>query len=245
MLVSMHPSLVDLAHQAPTCTSQAQIRGLIAESQELARNALHHGETAVDVARWYSGVVNDLLRSPALAEYPEVRPVGALARGEALPSTPLLWVSEHGPSPQSQFWEQARDVPEPPPQPELEQALAQRPPAMRTIDGLPDLNAEVDIHAHLIAPAATLAHWAAQTPALSTPERLAQTKLTAEEAEALLQAWNTGMELEAQRWRDRVPTTLTARELPALQRSAFGAAARSVSLVIRSVAARNNISTER
>lgn len=227
MLVCMHPSLTDLARQAPACATLAQARGIIAESEELARNALNHGETAVAVARWYSGIVTSLLASPALAGLTPVTPVGALARGEALPSTPLLWVCE-GPSEQSALWEQARDLTAPPAPPSLERALEQRPPTMRTIDGLPDLDSPVHIQDHLIAPAATLL----------------QCEITEEEREALLQAWTTGMELEAQRWRDRVPSALRARELPALQRSAFGAAARSVSLVIRSVAARNNISMD-
>ncbi|WP_150114420.1 hypothetical protein [Corynebacterium oculi] len=225
----MHPSLTDLLDQAPACSDSAHLRGFIAESQDLARNALHHGEAAVSVARWYSQVTTALLGSPALAQEPPVTPVGALAREEALPSTPLLWVSPHTPSAQAGFWEMGRDLSHVPSAPSLAQALRQRPPAMRTIDGLPDLDAPVNIQEHLLDPAAAL--------------RLCAS-LTEEESQALNQAWITGMELEAQRWRDRVPTTLTARELPALQRSAFGDAARSVSLVIRSVAARNNITID-
>lgn len=127
MLVLMHPSLTDLLDQAPECADPAHLRGFIAESQDLARNALHHGEAAVDVARWYSAVTISLLGSPALADKPAVAPVGALARGEALPSTPLLWVAPQIPSAQSEFWEMGRDLSERPAAPELSQVLRQRP----------------------------------------------------------------------------------------------------------------------
>ncbi|MBC3186336.1 hypothetical protein H7347_07085 [Corynebacterium sp. zg-331] len=226
----MHPSLTDLLDQAPACAEPAQLRGFIAESHDLARNALRHGEAAVTVARWYSRLTARLLGSPSLADEPPVIPVGALARGEALPSTPLLWVAPRIPSVQSGFWEMGRDLGTSPAPPSLDQALRQRPPAMRTLDGLPDLDATVSIQEHLLGPAALL--------------RQCAHHLTQEENESLTQAWITGMELEAQRWRDRVPSTLPARDLPALQRSAFGAAARSLSLVIRSVAARNTITID-
>lgn len=133
--------------------------------------------------------------------------------------------------------------------PLLVEAVDHRPPALRSAHGLPDRDAAVDIHRDLLVPIAAIARWAGLTGAtrtLATPERITLTTrsgiLSEDEAAALQQGWITGLDLQLQRWVDRViGRETTAADLTALQRSSYGAASRGVAGAIRSLAARHDI----
>lgn len=133
--------------------------------------------------------------------------------------------------------------------PLLVEAIDHRPPALRSAHGLPDREAAVDILRDLLVPIAGIARWAGLTGAtrtLATPERITLTAragvLSEDEAAALQQGWVTGLDLQLQRWVDRViGRETTAADLTALQRSSYGAASRGVAGVIRSLAARHDI----
>lgn len=133
--------------------------------------------------------------------------------------------------------------------PLLVEAVDHRPPALRSAHGLPDREAAVDILRDLLVPIAGIARWAGltgATRALATPERITLTArsgiLSEDEAAALQQGWVTGLDLQLQRWVDRViGGETTAADLTALQRSSYGAASRGVAGVIRSLAARHDI----
>ena len=124
----------------------------------------------------------------------------------------------------------------------LEEALAQRPPALKVVDGLPDRDAAVDIKATLLSPIAAIARWAAPGPR-PTVDRLAigveRDLLSAADAEALDLAWRTGYALELRRWYEGVSDhSATLRDLPPLDRTAYGSACRIVSAAFESIARR-------
>lgn len=133
--------------------------------------------------------------------------------------------------------------------PLLHEAIAHRPPALQPRNDLPDRDTEVDIRRDLLLPVTNLARWAGLTTRtwlLSTPDRIGAAQeagiLTPDEADFLYQGWQTGIELQFKRWADRVAEhEITGEDLPALQRSAFGAASRGVADVIRSLAERHEI----
>lgn len=133
--------------------------------------------------------------------------------------------------------------------PLLHEAIDHRPPALRSEHGLPDRDAVVDIGRELLTPVTTIARWAglsARTHCLATQEYLhaahAAGILNEDEADLLQQGWLTGLDLQFHRWMDHVESReTTAADLPALQRSAFGAASRGVAWVVRSLAARHDI----
>lgn len=133
--------------------------------------------------------------------------------------------------------------------PLLHEAIEHRPPALRSEHGLPDRESPVDLRRELLAPVTDLARWAGlstHTHRLTTRDHIqagqAAGILDEDEAELLSQGWTTGADLQLRRWADHVvDRAITAADLPALQRSAFGAASRGVALVIRSLAARHDI----
>lgn len=254
--MALHESLLELAELAPRCESPATARGLLAESQDLVRNALQHGADEAELAAWFSRLVTDIVRSPAIAS--PVRLTGAAATGDAVPSAPIIWLGED-----AELDKLFRDVDLNAGSVEettatradaglpvgaggeeelLREALAQRPPALRQHLGLPDREQEVDVQAHLLAPIRAIARWAAPAPR-PTPDRLAigreRQLLTPEDAQALTQAWETGLALELRAWFDHAATTgLTLQDLPALDRTAYGAACRMVAEVFDSLQAR-------
>ena len=69
----LHASLIELAEQAPLCTDQATLRGVLTESHDLTRNALAHDTNAVEVAHWFSRLLTDALHSPAATELTDGR----------------------------------------------------------------------------------------------------------------------------------------------------------------------------
>ena len=85
--MALHPSLVELAEEAGRCESLPAARGILAESHELARNALHHRADAQELAAWYSRVVHGVVYSPAIDS--PVRLTGPIARGDGLPGLPV------------------------------------------------------------------------------------------------------------------------------------------------------------
>lgn len=292
----LHPSLTDLTEQALTSRSPAMVRGVLAESKDLLRNALSHQEPVGDLTAWYSRTILAALSSPAVASLLSgvtVRPIGALGRHEALPTDPLGWIligtspaansaltelfleaglpvfGTHDPATETQWSERAASATDAAtagmlidahllttsrPLPALlERAIAHRPPAVRLTEGRPDYDTDVNIHATLMDPAVDVARWAgllASSTETTTRARLSDALaagiLTADEADSLTQAWNTGAALEMNRWYDNLPgdTTLIAN-LSAVDRSAYGAAARLVASALRSLAARHNISLDK
>lgn len=254
--MALHPSLLDLAEAAPRCESEASARGVLAESLELLRNALEHGEKEVALAAWFSRVVGDVIHSPALAS--TIRLTGAFGRGDGLPTIPVVYLGRDervaslldavGLKHASSDDTLARRVDSGLPVGvggELEllrDALDKRPPALRLIDGLPDRNVEVDVQSTLLAPIAAIARWAAPSPR-PTPDRLAiageRELLQLSEVEALTTAWETGLKIELGRWYDHVsdhPVVLA--DLTPFTRTAYGSATRTVSEVLSSLEAR-------
>jgi len=92
----LHASLIELAEQAPLCTDQATLRGVLTESHDLTRNALAHDTNAVEVAHWFSRLLTDALHSPAATELTDGRiqiVTGPFGRGEGMPTSPVEWLS--------------------------------------------------------------------------------------------------------------------------------------------------------
>lgn len=267
----LHPSLRDLAEQAPLSPTTATARGVLVEAQQLLRNALEHRTPETLLAGWFSDLVLATLGCPAVVEKlsAPVTPTGAFARGDALPTSAVVWFAE----PEMDTSElvglltsAGLTVAEPPADGAgllaarvdaglvtpatvagelLELAISHRPPALRALAGLPDPDVMVDVTAALLRPIADVARWAAPAER-STLDRLAaghnRELLTGEEVEALSQAWETGLALQFGRWADRVDShPATLGDLPALHRSAYGAAARQVAGVLRALAGRHGL----
>ena len=264
----LHQSLTELAQQASQSTSPAVARGVLAEAQDLLRNALDHRAPENELTTWFSSVVADTLTSPAgRALDPTLVPTGAVARGDATPATAVQWLSDDGSevadlvisvgldvgeihpvasAPDALRIDAALDTPDAPSPSLLADALTHRPPALQLHQGLPDRATPVDITAHLLTPAVDVARWADPRQA-RTLDRLTggvtNGSLTEDEASALTQAWETGIALQLRRWRDGVPGhEILVEDLPALDRSAYGAAARLVGGALRSLAARHGLS---
>ncbi|MBI8999949.1 nucleotidyltransferase [Corynebacterium sp. CCM 9185] len=92
----LHESLLDLAEQAPLCTSAATTRGVLAESHDLLRNALNHSVDVVEVTRWYTGLVTDTLHSPgagSLTGGADIIITGPYGRGSGTPTAKLHWLT--------------------------------------------------------------------------------------------------------------------------------------------------------
>lgn len=128
-------------------------------------------------------------------------------------------------------------------------SLGHLPPTLRLAEGLPDYSTPVDVRGILLEPAVAVARWAgllADATGGDVAHRLSAAAdrdvLTADEAEALTQAWDTGLTLELRRWRHHAWDDSTMlSSLPALDRSAYGAAARLVSVALRSLAGRRGV----
>lgn len=92
----MHESLVELAGQAPLCTSVSTARGVLAESQDLVRNAVDHNENPQSLVAWYSTLVTDVCHSQAITELcggATIVLTGPVGRDDALPSSPIKWLT--------------------------------------------------------------------------------------------------------------------------------------------------------
>lgn len=93
---AMHSSLVELAAQAPHCSDPAMVRGILAESQDLARNAVDHNEDPHKLLVWYSELVTDVLHSSAVRDLTGGATLvltGPVGRNDALPSSPIKWLA--------------------------------------------------------------------------------------------------------------------------------------------------------
>lgn len=259
--MALHKSLLDLAELAPRCQSPETARGLLSEAVDLLRNAVEHREDDLELAAWYSRLVVDIVRSPGV--HSPVRLTGAVARGDILPSMPVLWI---GNDPQLEeilafaglSGHSAADtaatrvdagLPLGPGGEEalLESALSERPAALQLVDGLPDRQSVLDVQHVLLSPIAAIARWAAPAPR-PTPDRLAigveRELLTTEEAESLTRSWQMGMSLELHRWFDGVNEhENTLADLPPLDRTAYGSACRTLSATFESIAAREKNSS--
>lgn len=126
-------------------------------------------------------------------------------------------------------------------------AMEHVPPAVHVADdGLPDLNSSLHIRDHLLAPIVHVAQWATATTSgseLTTLSRLAAAQdagiLRDAEAAALAQGFRSGVRLQLQRWADGVYNSdVSVADLPALQRSEYGAAAREVAQALRALSSR-------
>lgn len=131
----------------------------------------------------------------------------------------------------------------------LVDALAARPPALEVEDGLPSRDMSMNVRENLMIPTVKLARWAAHEAgslAPTTAQRLIDAHsagiLTRDEMDALTQVWKSALQLQSRRWIDRIhDQDATAWDMPALQRSTFGAAARLLSQVMSSVAQRHHV----
>ena len=90
--MALHQSLLDLSELAPHCQSRATARGLLAEAQDILRNAVAHQDNEIELAHWYSRLITDIVRSPGVNS--PVRLSGAAARGDQLPSMPVVWMGD-------------------------------------------------------------------------------------------------------------------------------------------------------
>ncbi|MCF4006754.1 hypothetical protein L1O03_06115 [Corynebacterium uropygiale] len=129
----------------------------------------------------------------------------------------------------------------------LRHAVEHTPPAVHAADGgLPDLSASLHIRDHLLVPIVHVAQWAtATTPGSehTTLHRLEVARdagaLTDAEQSALSQGFRSGVRLQLQRWSDRVyDSDVSVADLPALQRSEYGAAAREVAQALHALSSR-------
>lgn len=92
----LHTSLLELAEQAPLCQQPATARGVLAEAQDLLRNAVDHGENPETLIIWFSQLVRDVLHSPAARELSggaQLILTGAVGRRDALPYSPVKWLT--------------------------------------------------------------------------------------------------------------------------------------------------------
>lgn len=278
----LHPSLNELAQNAPHAQDLATVRGVLKESLELLGNALDHGEDPAELAGWLSKIITDALHSPGLDAH--VVLTGPVGRGDALPTSPVRWLaivdSQEDPNAEitalltetgfiakpigaatrAQWEAQARAGEDPATfldagtwvaaiaqvdeQALLRDALASRPPAVETYEGLPSLDMVVNIRKNLMIPTVKIARWAAHKAgslAPTTAQRLIDARgvLSNDEADALTQVWTSALSLQSKRWMDHIhDQETTAWELPALQRATFGASARLLSEVLSSIEAR-------
>ncbi|MCK7638134.1 nucleotidyltransferase [Corynebacterium sp. P7202] len=137
--------------------------------------------------------------------------------------------------------------------PLLVEAVENRPPAVRSREGLPRKDVPIDVTGQLLTPLGQIARWAGTAAGCARTgvvERIGAARsagvLLDSEADYLLEAWEAGLELTLTRWLERVqdePTTLDM--LPQLQRSTFGAACRMLADVTRSTAERHGIDTRK
>jgi len=291
----MHPSLSELNTEARRASSPTMARGILAEAQDLLRNALDHGESEPALAHWFSHTLQEWAESPAVAEITggsRLRFTGPVARFDAIPTDTFTWlISGDAPGANEQLRElfdaadlHVGDLPAPASAahwsgaaaaaavdrdvakiaywvdagyltaPEVAEALiapslAHLPPTLRLAEGLPDYDTPVDVRGTLMDPVVAVARWAglqAHTTSGDAPHRLSEAQrqgiLTQDEAEALNQAWATGLGMELRAWRHGTwGQEETMRSLPSLDRSAYGAAARLVSVALRSIAGRHGI----
>ncbi|MBG9319344.1 nucleotidyltransferase [Corynebacterium belfantii] len=92
----LHESLTELAELAPQCSDTPTVRGVLAESQDLVRNAIDHGERPQALVEWFSRLVSDVLHSEAIADMTggaQLVLTGAIGRGDALPFSPIKWLT--------------------------------------------------------------------------------------------------------------------------------------------------------
>lgn len=254
--MALHQSLLDLSELAPHCQSRATARGLLAEAQDVLRNAVAHQDDEIELANWFSRLLTDIVRAPGVDA--DIRLTGAAARGDQLPSMPIEWMGEDSDL-ESVFRDVGLEVHQAADsmaarvdaglplgrggeQALLEEALSQRPPLLQRVGGLPDRSAAVDIKSMLLSPIAAIARWAAPGPR-PTVDRLAigqeRGMLTAEDAETLDLAWRTGYSVEMRRWYDNVHGRESVlQDLPPLEGTAYGTACRMVSATFESISQR-------
>ncbi|MDO5669649.1 MAG: putative nucleotidyltransferase substrate binding domain-containing protein [Corynebacterium sp.] len=291
----MHPSLSELNTEARRASSPTMARGILAEAQELMRNALDHGESEPALALWFSHTLQEWALSPAVEEITggsRLLFTGPVARCDAIPTDTVTWfIIGEAPDANEQLRElvdaaalPVGDLPAPAPQAHWDAAasaaasqgdadklaywvdagyldgpavaeallapsLAHLPPMLRLAEGLPDYDTPVDVRGSLMDPVVAVARWAgllAGARGGNAPHRLGTAQhqgiLTEDEAEALTQAWSTGLSMELRAWRHGTwGQEETMRSLPSLDRSAYGAAARLVSVALRSIAGRHGI----
>lgn len=253
----LHSSLRELGLQANRCESTAAARGILSEAQELLRNALRHRESETELTAWFSRLVSDVVRSPAIAS--PVRLTGAVSRGDAIPSMPITWLGEDeqlleilesvglkGRQAEDEFLAWRVDAGYPVgiggEQQLLHEALSLRPPALKVVNGLPDPDSEVDIESYLLAPIAGIARWAAPSPR-PTLDRLEiaieRQLLSPSESQSLAAAWETAVSIAMRRWLSNMDGhSTTLDNLPALDRTAYGAACRLVAQTFAAISAR-------
>lgn len=254
--MALHQSLVDLGQQAPRCDRVATARGVLAEAQELLRNAVFHDADEVELASWFSRLVVDVAHSPAVSTPAVI--TGAFATGDGLPTTTVRYLGQdehlaelfdavglnHSSATDSLAarvdaglaWDEHDE------QALLAEALKQRPPKLELINGLPDRNSPVNVGRYLASPIAAIARWSAPAPR-PTPDRLAiggeRGLLSPFEVDTLTLAWVTGLALELRSWVEHVNHTESSLgDLPPIARTAYGSACRSVAETLASLAAR-------
>lgn len=97
----LHESLVELSREATACRTHSHARGILSEAQHLLRNALDHSGDPTLLMSWYCDAIRNVFNSPAAA-VPHLNglpilpgPVelgGDFARGEGLPTSPIVLI---------------------------------------------------------------------------------------------------------------------------------------------------------
>lgn len=259
--MALHQSLADLAELAPRCESRATARGILEEASDVLRNAVAHRDNETELSAWLSRIIDDLVRSPAISS--PVRLTGAVATGDMTPTTRVAWLGEDSALEElltsaglragavSESVATRADAGLPigngGEDALFAEAMSQRPPALQLVNGLPDRDVLVDVHATLISPIAAIARWAAPAPR-PTPDRLAigqeRELLSPGDAQSLVLAWGTAQSLAWRNWLDKVDDhPLRLGDLPPLDRTAYGSACRMVAEVVESLGARHTART--
>lgn len=94
----LHNSLLELSEAAQDCPNHRTARGILAESQDLMRNAIEHNAQPQELVYWFSQLVTAVLHSDGVRELVDGSRLvltGAIGREDALPSSPTKWLAVH------------------------------------------------------------------------------------------------------------------------------------------------------
>ncbi|MDO4927492.1 MAG: putative nucleotidyltransferase substrate binding domain-containing protein [Corynebacterium sp.] len=94
----LHESLLELSEAAPNCPNDRTARGILAESQDLIRNAIEHEAKPQELVYWFSQLVTAVLHSEGVRNTvggARLILTGAIGREDALPSSPIKWLAVH------------------------------------------------------------------------------------------------------------------------------------------------------
>lgn len=92
----LHDSLLELSEAAQQCPNDRTARGILAEAQDLIRNAIEHDAQPQELVYWFSQLVTAVLHSDGIRDLvggAQLILTGAIGREDALPSSPIKWLA--------------------------------------------------------------------------------------------------------------------------------------------------------